>query len=88
MLVTAHSSSGYCTIVGSECTGEISFTRLILTKPFISSPQHLIIISERDMFDYSAGEPNPDMLTVLRALEVSILLFVSTIVSHVGPLDI
>ena len=29
-----------------------------------------IIISERDLFDYSSGEPPDHVLTVLRALEV------------------
>lgn len=39
------------------------------------SGDHLIIISEKDMFDYSGGEPrDPDVLTVLRALEVGSLL--------------
>ncbi|KAG8214643.1 P-loop containing nucleoside triphosphate hydrolase protein [Butyriboletus roseoflavus] len=30
-----------------------------------------VIISERDLFDYGAGEPRGDILTVLRALDVS-----------------
>ncbi|KAN0087613.1 hypothetical protein V8E55_006234 [Tylopilus felleus] len=30
-----------------------------------------VIISERDLFNYSAGEPRGDVLTVLRALDVS-----------------
>ncbi|KAG6377141.1 P-loop containing nucleoside triphosphate hydrolase protein [Boletus reticuloceps] len=30
-----------------------------------------VIISERDLFDYRAGEPREDVLTVLRALDVS-----------------
>ncbi|TRM64138.1 hypothetical protein BD626DRAFT_401409 [Schizophyllum amplum] len=30
-----------------------------------------IIITERDIFDYAHGEPHPDVLTVLRALEFS-----------------
>ena len=37
----------------------------------------LIIIYEKDMFDYSSGEPPENMLTVLRALEVSAMLNVS-----------
>lgn len=35
------------------------------------NPQHSIIISERDMFDFSVGEPDLNVLTVLRALEIS-----------------
>ncbi|KAF9018540.1 P-loop containing nucleoside triphosphate hydrolase protein [Hymenopellis radicata] len=31
----------------------------------------LVIITERDMFDFSSGEPPSHMLTVLRALEIS-----------------
>ncbi|KAI3616349.1 structural maintenance of chromosomes protein 6 [Moniliophthora roreri] len=31
----------------------------------------MIIIYEKDLFDYSSGEPAPDLLTVLRALEIS-----------------
>lgn len=57
--------------VESECFVE-GFGRLIFTKEY--SSQHLIIISEKDMFDFSGGEPDPGMLTVLRALEVSALL--------------
>jgi hypothetical protein len=33
----------------------------------------LVIIYEKDMFDYHGGEPHPSMLTVLRALEVCCL---------------
>jgi hypothetical protein len=42
----------------------------------------LIIIYEKDMFDYSSGEPPEDMLTVLRALEVRPMLnaFYSTLI--------
>jgi len=32
-----------------------------------------IIISEKDLFDYSRGEPAPELPTVLRALDVSIV---------------
>ena len=35
-----------------------------------------IIISERDMFDYSSGEPPNHVLTVLRALEVQSLAWI------------
>ncbi|GLB38155.1 putative P-loop containing nucleoside triphosphate hydrolase protein [Lyophyllum shimeji] len=35
------------------------------------NPRTLIIISEKDLFDYSAGEPPENYLTVLRALEIS-----------------
>jgi hypothetical protein len=31
-----------------------------------------ISVSGNDMFDYSAGEPAPDQLTILRALDVSV----------------
>ena len=31
----------------------------------------MIMITDVDMFDYSAGEPAPEVLTVLRALEVA-----------------
>ncbi|KAK7037566.1 Structural maintenance of chromosomes protein 6 [Paramarasmius palmivorus] len=31
----------------------------------------MIIIYEQDLFEYGAGEPSPDLLTVLRALEIS-----------------
>ena len=36
-----------------------------------SSPQ--VIISEVDLFDYSRGEPGPQYMTALRALEVGFL---------------
>ena len=73
--MTVHNSNDSCTTVGSECSGEMLFAYLVLMKLSIFSSQHLIIISERDMFDYSSGEPDPNMLTVLRALEVGTLLF-------------
>ena len=31
----------------------------------------MIMITDVDLFDYSAGEPAPEVLTVLRALEVA-----------------
>ena len=46
----------------------------------------LIIISERDMFDYRAGEPNENKLTVLRALEVSPYFFCNDIAEKPLPL--
>ena len=43
-----------------------------LTHPFvISSGQLLIVIYEKDLFDYRSGEPPEHFLTVLRALDVS-----------------
>jgi hypothetical protein len=41
---------------------------------FDPSGHILIIIYEKDMFDYSNGEPPENMLTVLRALEVRPML--------------
>lgn len=35
-----------------------------------TSPNTLIVIYEKDMFDYSRGELSPDVLTVHRALDV------------------
>lgn len=50
----------------------------------IYSHHVLIIISERDMFDYSQGEPPENYLTVLRALEVRFLPFsLSAVIFHI-----
>jgi chromosome segregation ATPase len=53
----------------NKCVGR--FWRVLLLRRVFRSPGTQIIIGTRDLFDYSEGEPAPEVPTVLRALEVS-----------------
>ena len=48
----------------------------LFTAPFPYSDP-MIMITDVDLFDYSAGEPAPEVLTVLRALEVALFFLVT-----------
>ena len=57
--------------LGSEC----SLCTICLVLTTFGSHHINILIYEKDMFDYRAGEPPEDKLTVLRALEVRLRCF-------------